>query len=263
MVKNMKEKFQEIKQHINSQFDDSYDRVKYLKNQFKGETAYICTAGPTFNSFSEDLLKEKLKNELVISIKQTHNTLKDLTDIHLLNFCNLAQYNYPNPNTIVGWTVWDNSQPNTIVQNFAVDFILDTFKLGDGTPNIKNTVSYTGEWNWLNIEKSFARPWGPGTMYEMAIPIALYMGCTKIVTIGWDLFKNTLNNPEKRNKDWFYKNLQYQQTKTVGSIEELEMVKNSTKGLYEWLTGKGIELIIVDPDSDNPAYKKIKRIKSL
>ena len=35
----MKEKFQEIKQHINSQFDDSYDRVKYLKNQLKGETA--------------------------------------------------------------------------------------------------------------------------------------------------------------------------------------------------------------------------------
>ena len=45
----------------------------------------------------------------------------------------------------------------------------------------------------MDINNNFARPWGPGTMYEMAIPLALYMGCSKIVTIGWDLFKNTLN----------------------------------------------------------------------
>ena len=258
----MKSKILHIKKDIWS-FEEMYDRVRVLKDTFKGETAYICTAGPTFNTFSEDLLKEKLQDELVISIKQTQNTLKELTDIHLLNFCNLTQYNYPNPNTIVGWAVWDNSQPNIIIENWPVDFILDTFKLGDGTPNLKNSISYTGQWDWLDLNNSFARPWGPGTMYELAIPLALYMGCSKIVTIGWDLFKNTLNNPEKRNEDWFYKGIQYQQTKTIGSIEELEMVKNSTKGLYEWLLSKEVELVIVDPDGDNPAYEKIKRIKSL
>ena len=31
----------DIKNHINSQYDESYDRVKYLKDQYKGETAYI------------------------------------------------------------------------------------------------------------------------------------------------------------------------------------------------------------------------------
>ena len=258
----MKSKILHIKKDIWS-FEEMYDRVRVLKDTFKGETAYICTAGPTFNTFSEDLLKEKLQDELVISIKQTQNTLKELTDIHLLNFCNLTQYNYPNPKTIVGWAVWDNSQPNIIIENWPVDFILDTFKLVDGTPNLKNSISFTGKWDWLDLNNSFARPWGPGTMYELAIPLALYMGCSKIVTIGWDLFKNTLNNPEKRNEDWFYKGIQYQQTKTIGSIEELEMVKNSTKGLYEWLLSKEVELVIVDPDGDNPAYEKIKRIKSL
>ena len=258
----MKNKFKDIKSKMWS-YEEMYDRVRVLKDQFKGETAYICTAGPTFNKFSEDLLREKLQDELVISIKQTQDTLKDLTDIHFLNFCNLNQYSYPNPNTIVGWAVWDNSQPNIIIENWPVDFILDTFKLGDGTPNLKNSISHTGQWGWLDLNESFSRPWGPGTMYEMAIPFALYMGCTKIVTVGWDLFKNTLNNPDNRPDDWFYNGLQYQQTKTVGSIEELEMVKNSTKGLYEWLLSRGVELVIVDPDGDNPAYDKIKRIKTI
>ena len=262
MVKNMRSELANIKKDIWS-YEEMYDRVKVLKDTFKGETAYICTAGPTFNTFSKSLLKEKLENELVISIKQTHDVLDELTDIHLLNFCNLTKYNYSNPNTVVGWAVWDNHQPQVIINNFPVDFILDTFKLNDGTPNIKNTIAKTGEWEWLDINKSFSRPWGPGTMYELAIPLALYMGCSKIVTLGWDLFKNTLNDPTKKNSDWCYSDLQFQQTKTVGSTEELQMVRDSTKGLYEWLTDKGVELIIIDPDGDNPAYHKIKRLKTL
>ena len=258
----MKNKFKDIKSNIWS-YEEMYDRVKVLKDQFKGETAYICTAGPTFNSFTEEFLKEKLQNELVISIKQTQEKLKEVTDIHLLNFCNLAKYDYPNPNTVVGWAVWDNLQPQTIINNFPVDFILDTYKLNDGSGKLENTIAYSNEWERIDIESSFSRPWGPGTMYEMAIPIALYMGCTKIVTVGWDLFKNTLNNPTNRTDDWFYQDVHFSQTKTVGSIEELETVKNSTKGLYEWLLARGVELVIVDPDGDNPAYDKIKKIKTI
>ena len=35
-------------------------------------------------------VQKKLKDKLVISIKQTQDTLKEITDIHLLNFCNLS-----------------------------------------------------------------------------------------------------------------------------------------------------------------------------
>ena len=117
-----------IKNHINSQYDESYDRVKYLKDQYKGETAYILASGPSFKEIPQKDLN-KLEDKLVISIKQTFNDVPNLVDYHLLNFCNLTKYEYPNPNTIVGWTVWDNNQPNIIAQNFPVDFILGTFKL--------------------------------------------------------------------------------------------------------------------------------------
>ena len=38
-----------IKEYINSHFDDSYDRVKYLKNKYKGETVYILGTGPSID----------------------------------------------------------------------------------------------------------------------------------------------------------------------------------------------------------------------
>lgn len=258
----MKEKTKQLKEQIWNH-EEMYDRVKVLKDAFKGETAYICTSGPTFNQFSENALHNRLKDKLVLSIKQTQKFIDEITDFHFLNFCNLTQYDYKNPNTIVGWSIWDNSQPQTIIDNFKVDFILDTYKLNDGAPNITNTMAHNNHWEGLDINKGFSRAWGPGTMYELAIPLALYMGCDKIVTIGWDLFKNTLNSPENRKDDWCYQGITHESTKTQGSIKELEIVKDSTKGLYEWLLKKEVELVIVDPDGDNPAYKKIKRIKTI
>ena len=85
-----------LKKEINSQFDDSYDRVKHLKDKYNGETAYILTSGPSVNDIPEELLNEKLKDKLVISIKQSIDRVPNITDYHLLNFCKLTRYNYPN-----------------------------------------------------------------------------------------------------------------------------------------------------------------------
>ena len=41
------------------------------------------------------------------------------------------------------------------------------------------------------------------------------------------------------------------------------MVAKKTKGLYEYLEKQGVELVILDPDEDNPAYKEIKRLKDI
>jgi hypothetical protein len=257
----MKDKTKELKK-LMWDFEEQYDRVGVLKDVYKGETAYICTSGPTFNQFSTDNLKSLLNDKLVLSIKQTQHIIDEITDFHLLNFCNLTQYNYKNQDTIVGWAVWDESQPYTIIDNFPVDFILDTYKLNDGVPKIENTMSHSDYWEGLDINKGFSRPWGPGTMYELAIPLALYMGCDKIVTIGWDLFKNTINSGQKQD-DWFYDDIEYKNTKTLAGLNEHLMVAKKTKGLYEYLESRGVELTIVDPDGDNPAYDKIKRVKDI
>ena len=258
-----------IKTHINSQYDESYDRVKYLKDQYKGETAYILASGPSFKKTDQKSLQEKLQDELVISIKQTFNDIPNLVDYHLLNFCNLTKYEYPNPNTIIGWTVWDSNQPNVIAQNFPVDFILDTFKLNDGAPNIENSLAFNLEQiDLLDMNASLSRPWGPGTMYEIAMPLALYLGCTKIVTIGWDLFGSSVSRysgKEALTQPHCYDNnsLVFKETDTAITKKEIMGTINSTKSVYEWLQSKKVDLEIVDPNGDNPAYEKIKRTKTI
>lgn len=259
-----------IKTYINSQYDESYDRVKYLKDQYKGETAYILASGPSFGDIPQELLQEKLKDKLVISIKQTFNEVPNLVDYHLLNFCNLTKYEYPNLNTIVGWTIWDNNQPNVIVQNFPIDFILDTFKLNNGAPNIENSIAFNlDQIDLLDMNTNLSRPWGPGTMYEIAMPLALYLGCNKIITIGWDLFGSSINrykdNKESLTQPHCYDNnsLVFKETDTAITKKEIIGTINSTKSLYEWLQSKNVDLEIVDPKGNNPAYEKIKRIKTI
>ena len=65
----MKAETKSIKEQIWS-FEEMYDRAKVLKDKFKGETAYICTAGPTFTTFSEELLQEKLKELELLKSEQ-------------------------------------------------------------------------------------------------------------------------------------------------------------------------------------------------
>jgi hypothetical protein len=260
----------DIKNYINSQFDDSYDRVKYLKNQYKGETAYILTSGPSINDIPTDYLNEKLKDKLVLSIKQAIDKVPNITDYHLLNFCNLTKYQYQNPNTMVGWAVWDENQPNIIVQNFSCDFILDTFKLNDGSPKLENSIAFnTDQIDLLDINNSIPRPWGPGTIYELGIPLAIYLGCTKIVTVGWDLFKSSIkrykSDEESLTQPHCYDNnsLTFKETDTSVTKKEIIQVIKSTEALHNWLQSKGIELEIVDPHGDNPAFNKIKKIKTI
>ena len=257
-----------IKEYINSHFDDSYDRVKYLKNKYKGETVYILGTGPSIDKISSKDLN-KLKNKFVISMKQSLSYVPD-SDIHLLNFCNLDTYKYSNPNTIVGWSVWDSVQPHQIINNFSHDFILDIFKLNDMSPNIENSVAFNlDQIDLLDMNNDLSRPWGPGTMYEIAIPLALYLGCTKIITVGWDLFGSSIDrykdDKEALTQPHCYDNssLIFKETDTAITKKEIIGTINSTESVYKWLQSKNVDLEIVDPNGNNPAYEKIKRIKTI
>jgi hypothetical protein len=259
MIKHTKD----IREHICKEYDDSYDRVRYLKDQYKGQTAYIIASGPSFGHYSTEFLNNLLKDEFVISIKQTYNSLSNLVDIHLINFCNLDAYNYTNESTIVGWSVWDVNQPYQILNSgFRCDFILPTYKLGDQSPNIDNTVAVQGNFELLSLEQSLPRPWGPGTMYEMAIPLAVYTGCSSIVTIGWDLFGSSVTAQDvvEGKQDYFYKDITFKQTQSHISKKEIVSTIQSTEGLYKWLQEKQVELHIADPFNNNPACNSIPRI---
>lgn len=58
------------------------------------------------------------------------------------------------------------------------------------------------DWDSMKLdhpEYGMNQPWGPGIMYEMAIPLCLYLGVRKIVTVGWDI--GDLSSFEKGTED--------------------------------------------------------------
>lgn len=252
-----------FKDQIGKLYSDSYERVWHLKDAYKGETVYIVATGPSLNYIeSFDFFKDKL----VISIKQALHKIPD-SDYHLLNFCNLSEYTYKNPDTIVGWTTWDNVQPYKILQEYKHDFILPSIKLGDGTGKLENSISFTKEWDYLDIAKNMTRPWGPGIMYEMAIPLAVHFGCTKIITVGWDLFGEDLRSKSSTDSTSFYPSHNYKKdqltqssTGTNISMKEIIGVIESTESLNYWLNSRNVSLNIVDPLNNNPAHPSINRI---
>ena len=83
------------------QYEDITDRLAQLKNSYEGETCYIVGAGPSLQNYDVDYVKDKLKDNLVITIKQAYELLEEIVDIQILNFANYREYDYKDNNPIV------------------------------------------------------------------------------------------------------------------------------------------------------------------
>ena len=255
--------------------DDSYERLKLLKDKYKDETAYIVTCGPSLKNYNQDKLKKFLKDKFVLGVKQSYDILEDIIDIHLLNFCNSKPYNYKNiNNTIINWIVFMADQPPYIINNnIPCDFMMPLIRNGAG---YENTIAAKKDFENLLIDNSFARPWGSGIMYESALPLALYCGVKDIVTLGWDI--GSISDKDKGKTrlkyDHFYAEgkegektsydginvIKYPVGGSAGmSYHETKIVIDSTKDLYDFLQSINVNLSIVS--DRNPAHKSIPRIE--
>jgi len=241
----MKHITKEIKQQM-LLFESIEERVQYLKDKYSNETAYIVTCGPSLSSHDVSKLKEKLKDKLVISIKQAQHLLEEETDFHILNTYNLASYQW-NSDSIVYWSVsksYANEQLDRIVNmNAPIDLFIPVVNPPYLTES-QTTQSTCNFDDFYMMQTHTEVKWGRGMMYEMALPLALLLGCKKIVIIGWDL-----GNPETSTTDWnhFYNiNL----GKVTGPAPgEIAQKIASTDKLYDWFVKKGVDVKIISDQS--------------
>ncbi len=272
----MKSQTKKLLQELNK-YEDTEKRIDVLKNKYEGDTVYIIAAGPSLNNYKMDYIKDKLKNELVMSIKQTYNDLKDITDFHLLNFCNFAPYDWSDNNSIVTWAVFEQFHPDMIFNNdLRADIFIPIFRNnsmtggGVGPNKMIHSLSEKGDWNTMLLDDpstGINQPWGPGIMYEMAIPLAIHLGCKKIVTVGWDIgdlksFENGTDDDTQRVFQEHYYGDGHNKivyAKTSMGPREIKSVANATKGIYEFLKDMGITWDIVS--DTNPAFDGIQRIE--
>ena len=271
----MRPQTKELKEQI-SKLENPEDRVKILKDKYKGETAYIIASGPSLKNYSEEYLKDFFEDKLCLPIKQSYNVLKDVADFHLLNFCNFAPYDWNSNNSIVTWAIFEQFHPQMISDNkLLAEVIIPIFRNsphtggGVGPNKMIYSLAEMEDWDSMKLdhpEYGFNQPWGPGIMYEMAIPLALYLGCSKIVTVGWDIgdlssFKNGIEDDTQRVfQEHFYgeQHCDIVYAKTSMGPREITSVAKATKGIYYWLKEQGVEWEMVS--DRNPGYEGIPRV---
>ena len=272
----MKLQTQELKKKL-LQFDDPQERLNSLKDQYKGETAYIIAGGPSLNKYTPEYLKEFFKDKLTISIKQAYEMLKEETDFHILNFTNFKPYNWTNNKSIVLWEIFEQFHYDMISQNnYECDMLVPVYRNnpmtggGIGPDKMSYSVAERGDFEYLKLdhpEVGMNQPWAPGIMYEVCIPLAMFLGCSKIVSVGWDIgdlssFANGDEDDTQRVfQEHFYGNDHEQivYAKTSMGPREIKSVAKSTEGMYYWLKENGVDWELAS--DRNPGYGKIPRVE--
>lgn len=252
-----------------SHTNESYERVKLLKDRFKGETVYITTPGPSLTTHNREELIKRLEGKPVIALKQSYNYVKEVATIHGMSAYGYQPYEYYSDETLVHWQLTAMNMPYEINRiqnewNHRADIMIPCYS----TPWVpmQRTTAYTREFNnWLAYSEGKAI-WGPGIMYETGFPLALHLGAKEIVTIGWDIGDLSKFKTEKGYKlgddDWRkeHSDTLYAEGVNAGAgpdYEELKETIDCTKEMYDWFLEKNVKVRILS--NTNPADERFER----
>ena len=259
------------------ELDDPQDRLNLLKDKYKDQTAYIIAGGPSLNNYDPEYLREFFKDKLVFSIKQAYSMLKEQTDFHILNFTNYAPYDWTDNKSIILWEIFEQFHYDMISQNgIECDMVIPVYRNnpatggGIGPDKMSYSVAEVGDFEYLKLdhpEVGMNQPWAPGIMYEICIPLAMFLGCNKIVSVGWDIgdINSFANGDEDDTQRVFQEHFYGDQhndivyAKTSMGPREIKSVAKSTEGMYYWLKENGIDWELTS--DRNPGYSKIPRVK--
>ena len=250
-----------------SHIDDSYERIKLLKDRFKGETIYLVSAGPSLTKLDREELIKKLEGKIVIACKQSYEYVKEVATVHLMSCYSYQPYEYYSDKTLVHWQLTAMNMPYEInrIKNewkHKANIMIPCYS----TPWVpmEKTTAFSREFdNWLAYSEGKAI-WGPGIMYESGFPLAIHFGASKIVTIGWDIGDLSKFKPEngyKLGDDWHDEHAtDLYKIKADGGpdYKELKETIDCTKEMYDWFLEKDIEVRILS--NTNPADERFKRI---
>jgi hypothetical protein len=165
----------------------------------------------------------------------------------------------------VTWAYWFQQHPEIIqTQNWKADLLFPITRNANIDNKIHQSIAYQKDFENILFSKSLERPWGPGLMYELAIPMALHLGCKEIVTIGWDVgdinvWKDTNDENERHFLDHYYPPETTLFDKFSVDAEELILVTKSIKQLNNYLNSIGVDFKIIS--DRNPADDSIKRVQ--
>ena len=223
------------------------DKLKQSKNLFIDRTAYIFAAGPSLNKIIFNRMAHELENNLVLCIKQSYEKVGLLCDSMILNLCNYQNYDWDNFQCPVIWAAFEDDHRDIFLKKkVKQDFIIDVYDNRDNNGKFDKTIAKRLEWERLLEFSESKACWGPGLMYEVAIPYALHLGVNNIVLVAWDIGIQN-NNKECFQNDHFYANTV--EIPTAISNEEISLVSDSSGDLRRWLLKQNVNISIVSNQS--------------
>jgi len=237
----MKNKTKRLKSHMNV-YSDYKHRMNILKNSYAGETCYILSCGPSLNDCDHDFLRNKLKNELVFTVKQAYSVFHDICDFHFFNCNNFSPFAYNSktifcsqadalPEHVARQHIWGN-------QMYDLNFVLRDNKVHNNKLTIKKDFD-----NWV-FEKRLNRPWGPSIMHETVLYMALFLGVAEIKTIGWDHINP--NGKSSKITHFYDDSVKISSRAFDVDLTEIRECIELSKCKSNWLKDKGVTLKVMD-----------------
>jgi hypothetical protein len=217
---------------------------------FSGREAYIFAAGPSLKNIDVESLRLQLDKSLVICIKQSIDIVDFDCDALIMNFCNFSGYEWDRIQCPTFWTTFDRKH-NEMIQAKGANCNA-TFDVVENGPNTAAgfSLSTAGGNRWENFDKitdGKAR-WGPGLMYELAIPLALLAGVSHINLVSWDIGTISQENDTAFHNEHFYEQNKVEMSTKITNLE-ITTVANSTLALRNWLAAKGVGLSVISDRS--------------
>ena len=268
----MRKETRRVKEQIQKS-NNLTEKIAILKNSYNCDECYIISAGPSFNEIDPIELNKKLKDKLVISIKQTYNYLSNIADFHLLNPYNYQPYLYPENAPIICYTEISDLKYKVPLLKYDLKFTIPLSK-----SNKESSLSIMRNFNDYLLENSIDRPFGPGIMHELGIYLPILLGVKKVYVIGWDVGTVKSNQIERfyskksfvnffsrffiENNPYFYNKyfvpcinkynfllflFGYNSVLNNPGISDNEanFIADSTWDLYKWYKEKDIDLFVI------------------
>ena len=239
-----------LKEHIFNISSDS-KKIEALRDSYEDKECYILTCGPGLKQYSPEFLRDKLKDKLVIAVKQAYNYVPEVVDFHLFNSNNCEVYDYAKNRPIVMTCAAENEL--AMVHNvWSNKQDYDIFTFIEDDRDFSKSICKSLNFEEFMFENKIERPWGPGMMSEVVIYLALHLGVKEVNTIGWDLEK-----PGSTKSNHYYENRTVIRPADPMKQEEILLNIKMTKHLNEWLESKGVKLYVANDKSY--VHKSISR----
>lgn len=224
-------------------------KMSGCKDLFKGRNGFIFAAGPSLKNVEIEKIPE-FEDSLTICIKQSISIVGDSCDILLMNFCNFSAYDWDSILCPVFWTTFAADHPTLIKQKSKKhDALFEVIENGTNDwEGFSQSTAGKGAWqNLLEIDSGYTK-WGPGLMYELAIPLAINCGIDHIYLVGWDIGTKDPDSENSFLNKHFYDHGSLEIKTNISNLE-IEFVSKSTKSLHNWLNKRNIGLSVVSDKS--------------